>query len=467
VPRASLSPEAALWQAPRVAAARHVAVERIRALVAELTEGRDLGVLEEPRVNVLLLNLALDRRMGPGRRRHRRLVMLETFRSLLGGAPRAAPDAPLVEEFTARAARARDGVRPLLDLTVADPARCALGWDPAELEEIVAAARSEPSRSGLREAQEAVAGYLAGRGAAVAPERVVLAPSSQAAVALLVEARCAEGEEVLVPSPARPLELPVGSGARTVPYVLQYDGAWRLDQRSIARGASEQTRAVVVASPAEPTGALLGPGDLAFLEELCAARGLALVGDETFADEALGPAPSVAARRGCLAFHVASAAGACGLPGAGAAWIAAAGPEPLVAPAMAQLPVLARARCPIDPVARRALPALLGRRERFLGQLRARLATNRATLATAALREAPWSLLAGAGGWSAVLQIGAAQDAHALCLELLDRGVLVHPGYLYGLPRNGFLVVSLLPPPELFRGGLECLEERLRDRLFG
>jgi K+-transporting ATPase ATPase C chain len=59
-----LSPEATLWQAPRVARARGVALDRVRALVGEYTEGRDLGVLGEPRVNVLQLNLALDRRFG-------------------------------------------------------------------------------------------------------------------------------------------------------------------------------------------------------------------------------------------------------------------------------------------------------------------------------------------------------------------------------------------------------------------
>ncbi len=62
-----LSPAAALWQAPRVARARGVAVDRVRAVVEEYVEGRDLGVLGEPRVNVLALNLALDRRFGaPG-----------------------------------------------------------------------------------------------------------------------------------------------------------------------------------------------------------------------------------------------------------------------------------------------------------------------------------------------------------------------------------------------------------------
>lgn len=60
-----ISPQAALWQLPRVARARNVAPERIREIVTDLTEGRDLGFLGEPRVNVLLLNMALDRQFGP------------------------------------------------------------------------------------------------------------------------------------------------------------------------------------------------------------------------------------------------------------------------------------------------------------------------------------------------------------------------------------------------------------------
>lgn len=55
-----ISPDSALAQAARVAKARGVAIDRINTLVATLTEGPDLGVLGEPRVNVLKLNLALD-----------------------------------------------------------------------------------------------------------------------------------------------------------------------------------------------------------------------------------------------------------------------------------------------------------------------------------------------------------------------------------------------------------------------
>ncbi len=58
-----ISPANAAIQAARVARARGVPADQVQAIVARHTTGRDLGLFGEPRVNVLLLNLALDRRL--------------------------------------------------------------------------------------------------------------------------------------------------------------------------------------------------------------------------------------------------------------------------------------------------------------------------------------------------------------------------------------------------------------------
>jgi potassium-transporting ATPase KdpC subunit len=59
-----LSPAAALWQAPRIAKVRKTSPDKIEAIINSAVEGRTLGFMGEPRVNVLLVNLELDKQLG-------------------------------------------------------------------------------------------------------------------------------------------------------------------------------------------------------------------------------------------------------------------------------------------------------------------------------------------------------------------------------------------------------------------
>lgn len=376
-----------------------------------------------------------------------------------------------VDAFTVRLEAARSDSRALLDLTETDPARCGLAWDRAELDAILADTRAragEDWSTAERSARDAVASYVAGAGVTIAPERIRFTTSRALAHASALQLTCGAGDDIVISSPSTRLVegVPAAGSLHVSRCALQFDGAWRLERRSLEHAMTRRTRAVVLGNPSEPTGAVLTRDDLAFIEERCARHASVIVVDESFADTTLARRTTVLEAERCLGVQVSGLSGVCGLPGLGAEWYAVAGPEELAGPALSQVGSLRTERSPCTSVLL-AVPALLARRGAFLSSLRKRLAENRATLAARAVGESPWSLLWGGGGWSGVLEIGSAEEDQAVCLSLLGDGVAVQPGSWFGLPSRGYLVVSLLPPVEVFAEALSRLDRRLRAPLVG
>ena len=71
------------------------------------------------------------------------------------------------------------------------------------------------------------------------------------------------------------------------------------------------------------------------------------------------------------------------------------------------------------------------------------------------------------GGWYAVLRIPALAPDEQTVLSLLERGVWVHPGYFFGLPESGWLVVSLLGDVHEFSTGVAKLVDYLKTNQGG
>lgn len=369
--------------------------------------------------------------------------------------------------LAARLEEARASGRPLFDLTETNPTRAGLAWPTARLAAALQGpdlADYEPDPRGAAQARAAVAAYLADRGHALLPERILLTASTSEAYGFLLKLLCDPGDDVLVPAPAYPL-LDLLAGLEAVGlrrYPLRYDGDWHLDLAALKAAIGPRTRAVLVVSPSNPVGAVTSAEELEALDALCARHGLALLSDEVFADTAAGAAdpaatgaPSALSARRCLAFHLSGLSKVCGLPQLKVGWLAAAGPDALVTPALARLEMIADAYLSVSGPSQRALAALLPEREAFLRPLRARLDANRAALKARA--GGAFDLLRSAGGWSAVLRIGETEDEEARCLALLERGVAVMPGFFFDFERPGYLVVSLLPAPETFTQGIELL----------
>jgi aspartate/methionine/tyrosine aminotransferase len=101
-----------------------------------------------------------------------------------------------------------------------------------------------------------------------------------------------------------------------------------------------------------------------------------------------------------------------------------------------------------------ALPDLLARAAPVADAIRARCRENLAAAAGIVRDHPAVELLTPAAGWSAVLRFPRVVAEEALVLGVLREGVAVYPGYFFDFPHEGYLVVSLLPPIEVFARGL-------------
>ncbi len=83
---------------------------------------------------------------------------------------------------------------------------------------------------------------------------------------------------------------------------------------------------------------------------------------------------------------------------------------------------------------------------------------NRDALAELSAESPAVSVFDSQGGWSVVIRIPAILDDEDFAVRLLEeQGVAVHPGYLFDFPGDGFLVLSLLPPEDVFAEGVRRL----------
>jgi alanine-synthesizing transaminase len=365
------------------------------------------------------------------------------------------------------AARRASGL-PLLDLSASNPTAVGLSYPPGLLAPLGHARglHYAPEPFGAEAARQAVAADYARRGVAVPPSHVVLTASTSEAYALLFKLLCDPGDRVLVPRPSYPLfeHLTTLESVAAVPYDLDEHAGWRLDVAAVAAAIDARTRAVLVVSPNNPTGSTLDAADLDALAALAAARGVALIGDEVFADYALGPdlEASVLAQSRALAFGLGGLSKSVGLPQVKVGWIGVSGPAAAVADALSGLEIVADTFLSVSTPAQLALPELLAGGTSVREQIRGRIARNLATLRAACAGVAAVTLQAPAGGWSAVLQVPATESEESLVVGLVaDEGVLVHPGYFFDFPHEAFVVVSLLPDPAAFDPGVARLLARV------
>ncbi len=375
----------------------------------------------------------------------------------------------------ARARRRATGL-PLVDWVTTDPTRA--GLFPEEDVVAFAAALSQGARApytpaafGLRRAREALSEVLE-----VAPDRLVLLGSTSEGYSLLAKLLADVPGCVALPAPCYPL-LPLlfaqeGLACKRYPLVDSGPGFVPVWPESFAQKRGADPSFLVTVSPASPTGECLDAASLAWLAQ----SRRPVVIDAVFEPYAapLLPRPLGAQLDALpLASLVVVLGGLskfAGLPQAKLAWMSLHGPASLVAEAQRRLAYLADSLLsPSGPI-QHALPALLKLAPQRQMRLKQRLAENTLALEQACVA-APWLRVkhaspAGTGGWYRVIEapavfshpaVPAGRSDVALALHLLDAGLELYPGELFGFDSERLLVLSALAYPAALRAHLPTL----------
>jgi alanine-synthesizing transaminase len=351
----------------------------------------------------------------------------------------------------------------LLDLSVSNPTECGLQYDAGAILSAFQnpnALSYDPQPKGLLAAREEVARYyLHDHHVSVDPESIILTTSTSEAYSYVFRLLCNPRDEVLVPKPSYPLFdfLADLQDVTLVPYSLEYAHGWMVDFQSITRALSERTRAILLVHPNNPTGSYLRAEEVQQLNDLCRERNLALIVDEVFLDYSLaGVSPkTLTANLDALTFTLSGLSKIAALPQMKVAWVVTTGPGSLLRPALGRLEVIADTYLSLNAPTQWAVHALFKQRHSLQPQLSQRIRENRASLQKLISSQPACELLDADAGWYAVLRVPARGSDEDVVIDLLQKqNVVVHPGHFYDFPKDGFLVLSLITPTEIFHEGI-------------
>lgn len=394
----------------------------------------------------------------------------------------------------------------LIDMTVSSPVRVGL---PIELDDAVDSARKQfghwsPDASGWREAREAVAAYYKERGGLFTSNQILITASTSEAYSVLFKTFCNPGDVILTPMPGYPLldTLAQLEHLECAPYFLKLvreklrrtlaqlksrhvetetpQFRFLLDTDSLLT-APENARILLLVSPHNPTGHIVGLQEWNEVVRFCEENDLILVVDEVFGDYGFSDdvkrswqylrcedetadyfdcggndivfTPANGPK--CPIFWLNGLSKAVGAPQLKFGWMAFYAPREKFEEIRGALEFVEDAYLSASACAQALATPLLAKSSKYESQVLERLLTNWSTLQKFFPSKYCPKVL---GGWYAVLHLG--EDDEELTLRLLrEKHVLVQPGFFFDFEEDGWVVISLLQEPQLFAEAVQRMKD--------
>ncbi|MBW3670487.1 MAG: pyridoxal phosphate-dependent aminotransferase [Acidobacteria bacterium] len=361
--------------------------------------------------------------------------------------------------------------RQLVDLTISNPT--AVGFEPppglAESLKAASVRPYEPDPRGSQKARVALAAWLFHHGVENAdPDEIVLASSTSEAYGWILKLLCDPDDQVLRFAPTYPLldHLCALEAVRLNTLELERTGdGWNVVDDEALREGLNRSKAVIVVHPNNPTGHFFSPRELGSLSNVAERYGAALIADEVFFEYGRVERRRAASDTECLTFSLGGLSKSAALPHWKLGWIRITGPQEQKRRAVEALELIADTYLPVAGPVQHALPEILAMTETIRRPILERIETNLRTIDEAVSGIPSIRREAVDGGWSAILRVPLLESEESLILDLIDAGVIVHPGYFYDFPGEGRVVVSLLTREEEMKSGMELFRGTFAKRL--
>ncbi|EOQ89128.1 aminotransferase, class I/II [Leptospira yanagawae serovar Saopaulo str. Sao Paulo = ATCC 700523] len=360
----------------------------------------------------------------------------------------------------------------ILDLTNSNPTQVGLEFPASVLSHILSnlnASVYDPIPEGLELARAEIASEYRKRGVIAETNQIHLTASTSEAYSYLFKLLTNPGDEVLTPNPGYPLfHFLIGfENLKEVHYELKTDpqnGQWVYDAETIASSVSTKTKAIILVSPANPTGSKTTES---FWNEWDSfGINLPVIIDEVFEPYDFSGNPHCLPKFPKYPVFVCNGfSKLLALPQTKLAWILNLSPEPYLTHFQKNLSFIADTYLSVNSLIQLATKELLPWKTMIQNRIRTRIMRNKAlcyefvnqTPSTKKIQETE-------AGWYYLVQIETEQKDESLVLEILkSTGVLVQPGSWYGFSHNKcILVISLITEEETLEKGLNLLQTFLK-----
>ena len=358
----------------------------------------------------------------------------------------------------------RAAAGPFIDLTSSNPTQQDLLFPPDVLEQAAQKYWSqrcyEPNPRGLEPTRQAIIDYYAQRRPALALtlDDIFITASTSEAYSLLFSLLTAPGDNILGPNVTYPLfeYLADLHHVELRTYELDPANNWVIDQASLLAAADQNTRAILLISPHNPTGAIISE-PIAALNQL----GIPLICDEVFAPFALAKShvPALGGLHPDVpVFQLNGISKLLALPDLKLGWIAL---NQAAQGYAERLELINDTFLSCSTLIQTMLPDLLHAAPPFIDQMLERVRANIA-YAREHLAQHPrliWS--EPDGGYYLFLQVRDEFDDEALVVRLIEQGVLVHPGFFFDWIDDCRIMLSALTEPHQWQAGIQKLAQIL------